>query len=431
MNLTTRLTELDTPIQVSFVGAGIFGSQVIHAVESTPGMETTAIADIEPEKARTTFRRVGVTETAVETVTSTDELNAVVEAGGRAVADDGDVVVEADVDVVVDATGNPNVAARNGFKSLLAGNHFVNVSVEADTVCGGILADIAARNGVTYTLAYGDQPAQLVELCEWAGAAGFDVVAAGKSSRESQHYGTPDDAIERHGYIESFGDGIDPDPYIYNTFQDGTKTAVESVAAANAIGLGIDTTGMHKPSVPVEEIPNRFRPESKGGVLSKTGVIDSVIPTDVRFSVFVVTRTESDQLREYYSIRPNVTTSEDGTYQVFYRPYHFAPETTVSIARAALLNEHTGVYRSHEAEVVAAAKKDLDPGDEIDGGGGYTIYGVAEDADRATEAGCVPFELLEGAEVTAPIARDELVTYDHVDVDTEQFLYHLRELQDA
>lgn len=430
MNLATKLRDREVPLSVGFIGAGIFGSQVIHAVEATPGMETAAIADIDTERAASTYERAGVAPTSVESVETAVDLRAVVDAGSRAVTADGMTVVDADLDVVVDATGNPNVAARHGFETLMAGTDFVNVSVEADTVCGLFLADVADRNDATYTLAYGDQPGKIVELCEWAEAAGFEVVAAGKSARQPAFYGTPDDAIERHGNITSFGEHLDPNPVIYNTFLDGTKEAVESVAAANALDLEIDTRGMHRPEITLAEMPEQFRATDDGGLLGKTGVIDSVTPTDTTFSVFVVTRTRSEQLKQYYGLRPSVTTSEDGEFQVFYAPSHFAPETTISIASVALLDEPTGVPRTHNAEVIAAAKRDLADGEEIDGAGGNMIYGLAEDADRAANAGCVPFELLEGAEVTRPVQQDEVLTEDHVAVDTDQPLYHLRKLQE-
>jgi predicted homoserine dehydrogenase-like protein len=216
---------------------------------------------------------------------------------------------------------------------------------------------------------------------------------------------------------------------MYNTFMDGTKEAVESVAAANALGLGIDERGLHRPEIELDEIPETFRPASEGGALDDMGVIDSVTPTDTSFSVFVVTRTDSQQLIDYYGHRPSITTSADGRYQVFYTPSHFAPETTKSIASAALLNEPTGSPRGHHAEVVAGAKRDLDVGDEIDGGGGETIYGVAAGAGDAAEADLVPFELLEDADVVEPVAQDEPVTADHVEIDRDQPMVHLRGLQ--
>lgn len=431
MNLSKKLRDLADPIRVGVIGAGIFGSQVIHAIEATPGMETVAIADLEIGKAETTFHRTGVPSANITSVQAGGEVTTIIDDGGRVVTRNSDAIITADVDVVVEATGDPNAAARNGFKTLLGGTHFVNVSVEADTVCGRLLARLAANNEVTYSLAYGDQPGRIADLCDWAVSTGFEVIATGKSAREPQPYGTPDDAVERHPYIESFGGGLDPTPHIYNTFLDGTKTAVESVAAANALNLGIDVRDMHQPTIPIAEIPETFRPETDGGVLGQTGVVDAVTPEDRGFSVFVVTRTDSTQLQEYYAQRANIVTSEDGKYQLFYQPYHFAPETTVSIATAALLNEPTGGPTSHRAEVVAAAKRDLQPGEAVDGGGGYTIYGVAEAADRAAAAGYVPFELLSGAEVISSIEQDEIITSADVELDREQPLYHLRELQNA
>lgn len=179
-----------------------------------------------------------------------------------------------------------------------------------------------------YSLAYGDQPALILELCDWAETAGFEVVAAGKSTSGIDHTGTPEDAVERYGHVTSFGEGLDPDSVMYNSFLDGTKAAVESVAAANALDMRIDESGMHEPTLPLAEIPDTLRPVSDGGGLSRSGLIDSVTPTDAGFNVFVVTRTSSEQLRTYFRHRQRVPTSEDGQYQVFYRPHNFAPETT-------------------------------------------------------------------------------------------------------
>jgi predicted homoserine dehydrogenase-like protein len=393
-------------------------------------METAAIADLETDKAHTTFRRAGVDASEVAAATTPAEVADAVASGARAVVDDGATLADAGVDVVVDATGDPNVAARNAYRTLLAGTHFVNASVEADSVCGPLFADLADRNGVTYTLASGDQPGQMVALREWAGAAGFEVLAVGKATTEHDHYGTPEDAVERYG-IPSFGEGIDPDPVMYNSFTDGTKAAVETVTTANALGFTVDEGGVNCPAASLSDLPDLFRPEADGGTLSRTPVVEEVRPPDddPTFSVFAVTRTDSPQLRDYYAQRRNVVASDDGAVQVFYRPHHVATETTVSVASAVLDGEPTGAPVAHSAEVVAAAKRDLAPGDEIDGPGGYTIYGRAVDADVAADAGYVPLELLAGAEVVRPVARDECVTAAHVEV-PDSFLGHLRAVQD-
>jgi predicted homoserine dehydrogenase-like protein len=216
---------------------------------------------------------------------------------------------------------------------------------------------------------------------------------------------------------------------MYNAFMDGTKVAVESCAIANALGLRPDTRGMHHPTAAVADAPAVFRPESEGGVLATTGVVDCLDPTDAEWSGFVVTKTETESQRAYLSARDSVSTAADGAYQLFHVPFHDAQETTVSVARVALDGEPTGVVRTQETEVVAAAKRDLRPGDEIDGGGGDTVYGVLADADDAAEHGLVPFELLSGAAVVERVETDEFVTEGDVELDTESFLYRLRRLE--
>lgn len=430
LNLSKKLASLRAPIQVGVVGAGVFGSQLIYQIENVDGMTTAAVADIEEGKAKRTLRAANVSPDEIDRVGTVSAANAALERTRRAVTTDASVLIACDVDVVVEATGVADIAARHAYLALMESKHVVMVSVEADTAVGPHLSRLAENNDVSYTMAYGDQPAQIVGLCDWAKSIGLDIVAAGRWANEPDPYGTPDDVFERFGADESFIENYNPSPRIYNTFLDGTKIAVESCAAANALGLPPDTPGMHMPKVPIAEIPQRLRPEADGGLLQRTGIVDAV-RSDERFSVFAVTATENEFLQEYFGQRDEVPTANDGKYQVFHRPYHIAPETTVSIASAALENEPTGTPRSHEAEVVGAAKRDLGPGDTIDGGGGDTVYGRVEEAGTASEHDHIPLELLRGAEVVRAVETDEVVTYDDVEVDSSSFIYHLRKLSEA
>ena len=65
-----------------------------------------------------------------------------------------------------------------------------------------------------------------------------------------------------------------------------------------------------------------------------------------------------------------------------YRPYHFVGmEAPLSIASAAIRNEPTGCPAGAPvSEVIAAAKRPLVRGEVLDGEGGYTVYGLAEEA---------------------------------------------------
>ena len=73
------------------------------------------------------------------------------------------------------------------------GRHVVMVNVEADVLAGPLLARRARERGLVYSMAYGDQPALIAELVDWARTAGFEVVAAGKGTKylPAYHASTP------------------------------------------------------------------------------------------------------------------------------------------------------------------------------------------------------------------------------------------------
>jgi predicted homoserine dehydrogenase-like protein len=72
---------------------------------------------------------------------------------------------------VIEATGNPPAAVEHALAAFRNRKHVV--TVEADAFCGPPLARKAAEAGVVYSLAYGDQPALICDLVDWARAAGF------------------------------------------------------------------------------------------------------------------------------------------------------------------------------------------------------------------------------------------------------------------
>nr|WP_276306252.1 SAF domain-containing protein [Halomarina sp. PSR21] len=407
------------------------------------GIRTVAVADLNLDAAEQSLEEAGVADRRTR-ASGTDSIDRAIADDKIAVTDDAIALTASGVDVVVESTGVPDAGARHAYNAILEGKHVVMVTVETDTVVGPLLADMAASAGVTYSLAYGDQPALIVELYDWARSIGMDVVAVGKGNpyREEYRLGTPDDVFERYGFNDSFVEDHGLNPRMYNSFLDGTKVAVEMCAVANALDLEPDVSGMHLPTCEIPEIPNELRPAEDGGLLDGTGVVDTVstlypdgtsVDHSISFGVFVVTSTPNRAVAEYIEQNScdGLYVSDDGEYQVFYRPYHLpGVETTISIASAALENEPTGVARTHAAEVVAAAKRDLSPGDELDGGGGYTVYGTLETAERAASEGYVPFELLDGAEVVADVSTDDVITYDDVSLDESSFIYTLRAIQD-
>ena len=359
LNIPTKLAKREEPIRVGIVGAGLFGTKLADQIECAPGMTVAAIADIETDRAYRTFAEAGVDEPVVDVTTAAD-ADVAIAGGERAVLSDGVSLAETDLDVVVEATGVPDAAARHAYAALTEGKHVVNVTVEADTVVGPTLAAIAEENDVTYSLAYGDQPALMIELHDWARTIGMDVVAAGRGSMyvDEYRFGTPDDIFQRFGYDNQFVREHNLNARMYNSFLDGTKIAVETCALANAIGFEPDVPGMHLPTLEAEAVPEHLRPECDGGILQKSGVVEtfsslysdgSTTEYDLSWSVFVVTTAPNPAVQAYLDQNANhgFHVANDGEYAFFYRPYHLPGiETPVSIANAALRNEPTGAPRS-------------------------------------------------------------------------------------
>jgi len=422
----------DDPLAVALIGSGVYGSHLAYQLKETAGVSPVVLADIDIERATETFRRAGVDEETVTVEESATGLDTALAADQCVATRDGSLAARAPVDVVIEATGDAHAAAEHAWAAIDAENDVVMVSAEVDATIGPILARLATRQGVTYSMAYGDEPAQVVQLHDWARAQGLDVVAAGQGTELTfKPHATHEDALDRYELTDAFVAANSPSPRMYNTFLDGTKVAVELCIAANALGLRTDTGGIHMPETDLDGLLETLRPADDGGALDRTGVIDAVTPTGDNPSAFVVTEATNESTQAYLSQRYNITTANDGQYQIFHRPFHLPQETIVSVAMAGLYGQSTGTVTEQATEVVAAAKRDLEPGETIRGGGGDAIYGQLCSADVADDADLVPFELLAGADVTSPVSTDQRLTEDDVDRERESTLYHLRELQNG
>ena len=141
--------------------------------------------------------------------------------------DDTDAVIASpDVEIVVDATGQ----AAAGIEHVLAccehGKHIIMVNVEADALAGPLLALRAREAGIVYSLAYGDQPALICEMVDWARAC-FEVMAAGKAKYLPEfHTSTPTRSGRARFTAEMVAAG-DFNAQMFNNFLDGTKSAIE------------------------------------------------------------------------------------------------------------------------------------------------------------------------------------------------------------
>jgi predicted homoserine dehydrogenase-like protein len=304
----------------------------------------------------------------------------------------------------------------------------VNVTVEADAFCGPILAQKAHAAGVIYSLAYGDQPAIICDLVDWARAAGFPVVAAGRGHKWLPHFAqsTPETVWGYYGLTPEQAKIGGLNPKMFNSFLDGSKPAIEMSAVCNATGLTAAPQGLLYPPGAVDEIPALMRPRSEGGVLHHKGQVEVVssltkenqpISYDIRFGVWVVFEGETDYIRRCFS-EYGVKTDPSGRYACMYKRWHLIGlEVGISVASVGLRGEPTGCATGWRADAVATAKKDLKPGEILDGEGGYTVVGRLMPAEASLQAGCLPLGLAHGWKMLRPVAAGQPLTWSDVACD--------------
>ena len=416
------------PVGVGLIGAGKFGSMFLSQVPSTAGLEVRAIADLDPDRARAACRAVGWSDARIAATRFTDDAF-------EAVDDDA-------VDVVVEATGDPAAGIAHARAACAAGRHIVMVNVEADVLAGPLLAAEARAAGVVYTMAYGDQPALTCELVEWARACGFDVVAAGKGTKylPSYHASTPDTVWDHYGLTAEEARAAGMNSRMFNSFLDGTKSAIEMAAIANATGLAPAPDGLRFPPCGRDDLAHVLRPAEAGGQLHHKGQVEVVsslerdgrpVPGDLRWGVYVVVEAPNDYtagcFRQY-----GMNTDATGRYSAMYKPFHLIGlELNVSVLAAGLLGKPTGASRDFAGDVAATAKRDLAAGETLDGEGGFTVYGKLLPARASLERGALPIGLAHGAALTRAVGAGEIVGWDDVEVDPDGMAVKARREMEA
>ena len=83
------------------------------------------------------------------------------------------------------------------------------------------------------------------------------------------------------------------------------------------------------------------------------------------------------------------------------------------------------------SEVITIAKKDLKAGENLDGIGGYTVYGSVEVYETAKEMNALPVGLItKKTKLVKDVKKGEVITYDMVELDESSFILQLRRVQD-
>jgi predicted homoserine dehydrogenase-like protein len=424
MNLYSKLKEREQkPLRVGLIGAGKFAAMYLAQVPRTPGVRLSAIADLAPANARANLERVGWSAAAIAATVISDDWQK--------------LVSSPEIDIVIEATGNPIAAVEHILAAFKHGKHVVNVTVEADSFCGPMLARKASEAGVVYSLAYGDQPAIICDLVDWARAAGFPVVAAGRGHKWLPHFAqsTPETVWGYYGLTPEQAKLGGLNPKMFNSFLDGSKPAIETSAVCNATGLTPAPAGLAYPPGSVDQIPNLMRPMAEGGVLHHKGQVEVVssltkenqpIPYDIRFGVWVVFEGESEYIRRCFS-EYGVKTDDSGRYACMYKRWHLIGlEAGISIASVGLRGEPTGCATGWRADAIAVAKKDLKEREILDGEGGYTVVGRLMPAEASLAQGCLPLGLAHGWKLLRPVAAGQPLKWSDVAFDSNVAAVKLR-----
>ena len=404
------------PVRVALIGAGKFGSMFLSQVPTTPGLTVSVIADLRPDAARAACRSVGWPEERIAATVFSDDA-------ASAIARD-------DVDVVVEATGHPPAGIAHARMAFAAGKHIVMVNVEADVLAGPLLAEEARSAGVVYSMAYGDQPALTCELVDWARSCGFEVIAAGKGTKylPAYHASTPDTVWDHYGLTAEQAAAAGMNSKMFNSFLDGTKSALEMAAIANACDLQTPSDGLAFPPCGMDDLAHVLRPRDAGGQLECKGQVEVVsslerdgrpVYKDLRWGVYVVLEAPNDYaaacFRQY-----GMNTDASGRYSAMFKPFHLIGlELNISVLSAALLGKPTGATRGFNGDVVATAKRDLAAGEILDGEGGATVYGKLLPAQRSLSLGGLPIGLAHGVRLRRPVAAGSTVAWDDVEANLD------------
>jgi predicted homoserine dehydrogenase-like protein len=416
MNLYNKLqinASQGRPLRIGLIGAGKFGSMYLSQLPRTPGMHMVGIADLQPERARKALLQVGWAQERFGAAS----LEQAAKNGTTAIVEEGLALIESPfIDIIIDATGHPAAGIAHVLACCEHKKHIIMVNVEADALAGPLLKRRADEAGIVYSLAYGDQPALICEMVDWARAAGFEVIAAGKGTKylPIYHASTPETVWQHYGISIEDAEKGGLNAQMFNSFLDGTKSAIEMAAVANATGLAAPN-GLSFPPVGVDDLARMLKPKEDGGILATRGQVEVIsslerdtrpVFRDLRWGVYVTFAAGSDYVERCFK-EYGLATDPSGRFSSMYKPFHLIGlELGISVASVGLRAEPTGAPIGWQGDVVATAKRDLQSGETLDGEGGFAVYGKL-----------MPARESHGVKLVKPVKGGQTVSWDHVAYD--------------
>ena len=426
MFLHTKLEKRKEPIRVAFIGCGKFVSMFLAQYNHLDKIKIDSIVDLNINQAKKNCTNSGLSQTSLNEINFSKSL---------------DEILDRNIEIFIEATGNPIVGTVHAVKIIKNKKNIILVNVEADITCGKYLADLAKKNDVICSMAYGDQPSLILEQIEWARLNGFSIVCAGKGTKyhPSFEYSTPDTVWSHYGLTKERAEkesGMNPK--MFNSFLCGDKSAIEMCAVSNGANLKCPSNGLTFPPVGVYDIAKKMIPKNDGGLIEFDGqveVISSIdddkneIPNDLRWGVYIVIKAQNEYVKNCFKDYGMVT-DLSGNYSAIWRPYHYIGlELAQSIYSIALDKKATGFTKNYNADVASYAKKDLKVGDKLDGEGGFCARGKLITSQKSKDEKILPLGLTDNAILKKNINKDQVIRLDDVELNLPQEVIEARDYQ--
>ncbi len=439
MDYTNLLKHSTKRSRVGIIGATRgYGYTLLAQIPKVKLMDLRVICSRHPHECLEVLKEIGYEESRIVVCRDEEEIRGASQEAILIVSDYR-LVMECGITALVECTGNTAVSSDAALSALKKGINVYMVSKETDSVCGPLLNQVAAENGVVYALVNGDQPRNLLDLYSWAMLLGLEVVAAGKSSeydfvwdRETKELTYTDGS----GAKEQMPEMLDCWRY------EGTETLkerrrlvdkyAEVISAdlcemnlvSNITGLTPANPFLSYPVAKVSELADIFIPEEDGGILKKSGVVDVFYNLREKDEAsfcggeFIIIKCENEKMWEILKGKGHVM-SKSGKYACVYYPYHYMGlETPVSI----LLGDLMGIGSHPECRQVSVlagvAQEDLPKGTVLTvEGHHHAIKGlVPELLEREAVGDLAPFYLLNGATLEREVKAGDPITRKDVDL---------------
>ena len=399
------------PIRVAVVGAGFVARGLLHRLARRPGIGGILVANRTPERGVEALERAGVTTADILVSDDPAELADALADGRPSVTRDASVLPEvAGIDVVVEVTGAMEFGTKVILAALESGRHVVSMNAEVDALLGHHLDAVAGSSGATYSIGDGDQPGVLLRMLDEATTLGLEPVVALNCKRNLNVYQSLSDS---RPFAERDGTSV----HMTTAFGDGTKMHIENVVTANLSGLTPAPVGTPGVRTELAQVADDVR---AAGI--PAGSVHFTLGGDFGGGVLVLASSPDPEFDAPYLRYGKLG---DGPWYPLFRPYHLihmeVPTTIEQVAGGG-----PALGRRTEAPVarcVAVAKRDLAPGDALDGIGGDGCYGVA--AASTDAAGLLEIGLSEHARVRRDVPIDRPITLDDVELDDDAYLVRL------